>query len=142
MHRIMLMILCVHALSSAEPGQWVWAKVTAYTPWDALDSRSGYQDGYTATMVDTRSIDPHHIYGIAADPRAIPYGTEVYVPGYWEALQRNRRSRPMRMTRVDDTGGALRRSYRDGVLHLDVRFRTASAARRWGVKWMQVFVYD
>lgn len=128
----------------AEPaGRWVWARVTAYTAYDPIDSHSGYQDGYTSTMVNTQSSNPEHMYGIAADPRAVPYGTQVYVPGYWESLQRNRTSRPTEMTQVDDTGGALRRSWsREGIIHLDVRYRTRRAALNWGVRWMRVFIYE
>lgn len=123
-------------------GRWVHAKVTAYTPWDVIDSNSGYQDGYTSIMVNTSSTNPNNIYGIAADPRAIPYGTKVYVPGYWESIRNNKNSIPTKMTVIDDTGGALRRSYDRGIIHIDVRYRTEQAARNWGVKWMKVFVYD
>lgn len=123
-------------------GRWVYVKVTAYTPWDAIDSHSGYQDGYTSIMVNTKSVNPNKIYGIAADPRAIPYGTKVYVPGYWESIKNNKNTVPTEMVIIDDTGGALRRSYDNGVIHIDVRYRTGHAARKWGVKWMKVFVYN
>lgn len=137
-------------------GRWVEVAVTAYTPFDAIDSRSGFQDGYTSIMVNTQSGNPNHMYGIAADPRVLPYGTEIYVPGYWEALQRNKVSKPTRMTRVDDTGGAMRRSWRRyGVIHIDLRFRTTRGARNWLRRnahrgWtdrnnrlrMRVFVYE
>jgi 3D (Asp-Asp-Asp) domain-containing protein len=106
MRSLMLVLLLCSA--TADEGRWVWAKLTGYTPWDAIDSHSGFQDGYTATMVNTRSSHPNHIYGIAANPRHLPYGTQVYVPGYWEALQRNRTSVPREMTRVDDTGSRVR----------------------------------
>jgi 3D (Asp-Asp-Asp) domain-containing protein len=123
-------------------GRWIKAKVTAYTPWDEIDSNSGYQDGYTSTMVDTQSTDPNKIYGIAADPRAIPYGTKVYVPGYWESLQNNKISVPTKMTIVDDTGGKLRQSWNDGILHIDIRYRTNKAAKNWGVKHIEIFIFD
>jgi 3D (Asp-Asp-Asp) domain-containing protein len=124
---------------STEPkGRWVWAKVTAYTPWDAIDKHSGYQDGYTSTMKDTRK----NPYGIAADPRVIPYGTKVYVPNYFESLLRNKSSRPTTMTIVDDTGGAMRRSWRNGIIHIDVRYRTSRAAKKWGTRWMYIFIFD
>jgi len=122
-------------------GRWVWAKVTAYTPWDEIDANSGYQDGYTAIMVDTQSGNPNEMYGIAADPRAIPYGTRVYVPEYWESLQNNKNSIPTRII-VDDTGGAMRQSWDHGELHIDVRYRTKDAARKWGVKHMKIFIYE
>jgi len=122
-------------------GKWVRALVTAYTPWDAIDSNSGYQDGYTATMVDTTSGNPNDMYGVAADPRAIPYGTEIYVPDYWESLQANQNSIPSRII-VDDTGGMMRRNWDRGVLHIDVRYRTTEAAKKWGKRWVTIFIYD
>lgn len=124
-------------------GRWIWARVTAYTAWDPIDANSGYQDGYTSTMVDTCSNNPHDVYGIAADPRAIPYGTAIYVPGYWESLQKNKIMVPTRMTIVDDTGGMLRNSWdNEKIVHLDVRYRTRRAALNWGVRWMRVFIYE
>jgi 3D (Asp-Asp-Asp) domain-containing protein len=153
-----LLLLCIMTLAPAldqeAEGRWAWVKVTGYTPWDAIDSRSGYQDGYTSTMVNTRSTDPNAIYGIAADPRVVPYGTQIYVPGYWESLQNNTRSRPTRMSRVDDTGGKVRRfrphyqmvgDRRVWVeMHLDVRYRTRRGINRFlphGVHYLQVFIY-
>ena len=139
---ILLMILFAVSCSAAAKGKWVYAKVTAYTPWDAIDANSGFQDGYTSTMVDTTSSDPNSVYGIAADPRVIPYGTKIYVPGYWESLQNNRTLIPTEMTKVDDTGSALVKSAEMGVIHLDIRYRTSRKAKEWGVKWMNVFIYD
>lgn len=145
----------VNPLRSNPPGRWIRALVTVYTPWDEIDRNSGYQDGFTATMVNTRSTNPNHIYGIAADPRVLPYGTRIYVPGYWEALQRNRTSRPTEMMRVDDTGGTMRQNWsRHRIIHIDLRFRTQRGALNWlrsnahlgevdsrGRLWMNVFVY-
>jgi 3D (Asp-Asp-Asp) domain-containing protein len=131
-------------------GRWAWAKVTAYTP--GPESCGVYADGRTSIGVNTRSIDPDHIYGLAANPRDISYGTAIYIEGYWESLQNNRNAIPSRMTVVDDTGGAMR-SFRphwrtvEGQrvfveYHIDVRYRTVRAARSWGVKYMPVFIYD
>ena len=59
------------------------------------------------------------------------------VPGYNPTRQRTATA----AWEVDDTGGLLRRSWRrDGVIHLDVRFRTRGAAVRWGRKWLDVEV--
>ncbi len=67
--------------------------------------------------------------GIAADPRALPYGTVVDVPGYG-------------VHTVDDTGGAMRDSWRNhGRLHLDIRMKTHYEARQWGRRTMKVRVY-
>jgi 3D (Asp-Asp-Asp) domain-containing protein len=122
-------------------GRWVWATVTAYSPhvrscgkWSRL--------GLTSTGVQVRSADPDNAYGIAADPKVIPYGTSIYVPGYWEKLQNNANFIPSEMTSVDDTGGGMRQSTRRGVIHIDIRFRSQSEAVKWGTKRMKIFIYD
>lgn len=91
------------------PNGTVWKRMfvttTAYT-WldDGFDHLIGAGDGRTSIGKDARST-----YGIAADPRAIPYGSTIFVEGYGTY-------------RVDDTGGALRRSYRNnGEIVLDLR---------------------
>ena len=66
-----------------------------------------------------------HPKGIAADPKVVRYRTMIDVPGYGRAM-------------VDDTGGAMRQSARKGIVHLDLRFRSHSAAKRWGEQWLWV----
>jgi 3D (Asp-Asp-Asp) domain-containing protein len=57
--------------------------------------------------------------GCAVDPSAIPYGTLVWVPAVgWRV--------------ADDTGSAMKRSWKKGVYHVDVRMGTVWQARRWG----------
>ncbi len=57
-------------------------------------------------------------YGVAADPRAIPYGTVLRIPGYGDAV-------------VDDTGSGMRRSWAKGIIHLDLRI----PLRRYDGAW-------
>jgi 3D (Asp-Asp-Asp) domain-containing protein len=126
-------------------GEWVWARVTAYCPCEICCGKEITDPAYgiTSTQVNVLSGNPNDAYGIAADPRAVPYGTTIYVPEYWESLQRNRTFIPTDPIQVDDTGGGMRRSWsREGVIHLDVRYRTHSAAQNWGRRWMRVFIYD
>lgn len=118
----------------AEPqGNWVYqvrVLTTAYTPYDPIDREHGWT-GRTSTGVRTAE-EP---WGIAVDPRAIPYRALVRVPGYIPTRHRG----AMAAWLVDDTGGQLRRSWRTGgVIHLDLRFRTRAAATRWGRKWVDV----
>lgn len=132
-------------ISSSHPqiheGRWVTAQVTAYCPCSICCGDQA--DGITSTGVNVLSGNPNDAYGIAADPRAIPYGTRIYVPGYWESLQNNETFIPTRLSTVDDTGGAMRQSWdRKRVIHLDVRYRTHRAALSWGVRIMRVFIYD
>lgn len=96
----------------ADGGWWrpVVVTTTAYAP-----TREQCDDspGETATGSDAFAT-----YGIAADPRALPYGTVLRIPGYGEA-------------RVDDTGGDMRRAFDRGVIHLDLRIPLRRADGRW-----------
>lgn len=110
---------------------WVRATVTGYSPRDAIDAgHPSTADTKTSTMKDWRT----HPYGIAADPRIIPYGTAVHVPGYLE------KSYPWQAWEVDDTGGGMRRSWRRGIVHLDVRFKTTTSAKNFGKRNIDVLV--
>jgi 3D (Asp-Asp-Asp) domain-containing protein len=102
--------------------------------------------------VRVHSSNPSNAYGIAADPRVIPYGTNIYIKEYDDMLQNNKNFVPSNVASVDDTGGAMRQfkpQWRDVggetviiEIHLDVRFRLEKTATKWGVKYLQVFIYD
>jgi len=98
------------------------AMVTAYCP--CARCCGSFADGRTST--GTSAWRP----GLAAAPLALPYGTRVFVPGYGFSV-------------VDDTGGAMRRSWRvRGQLHIDVRMNYHYEARAWGVQYLHVHIYD
>jgi 3D (Asp-Asp-Asp) domain-containing protein len=100
----------------------VIAKVTAYEPSERCCP--GTADGKTSIGHNAWKLD-----GCAVDPRAIPYGTMLYVPnvGYREA---------------DDTGSAMKRSWnRNRTFHVDVRMTYFSEARNWGVKYLPVKLF-
>lgn len=127
MRSLALLLLCT--IVSAAETELVLAKVTAYCPCTICCSPSA--DGTTSTGLKT----DRHPYGIAADPRALPYGTRVRVPGYLEV------SRPGEWFTVDDTGGDMRRSWEDEkVIHIDVRYRNHAWAKRWGTQWLWIEV--
>jgi 3D (Asp-Asp-Asp) domain-containing protein len=98
------------------PGYRYWgtvvAKVTAYEP--SRVSCGIFADGKTSTRRNAWKMD-----GCAVDPEAIPYGTLVWVPGVGWRM-------------ADDTGSAMKRSWKKGVYHIDVRMGTVSQCRRWG----------
>lgn len=74
--------------------------------------------------------DAYRYSGVAAAPQAIPYGAWVSIPG-------------VGFREVDDTGGAMRQSWRSkGIYHLDLRFRDHEEARQWGRKWLAVDLYS
>lgn len=87
----------------------VSAKVTAYTPYDAGCT------GITATGTKAG-------YGtVAVDPRVIPLGSKVYIPGYGTAI-------------AADTGGAIKGN------RVDVCYGSKSEAYGWGVRNATVYV--
>lgn len=103
------------------PAKVVWMTVTAYSP----DERScaGSADDITASLhhVETNA---HRL--VAADSRLLPLGSMVSIPGYDNG----------QVVPVLDRGGKIK-GYR-----LDVLFPTHEQARKWGVKRLQVVVWE
>lgn len=100
----------------------IWAVVTAYCPC----SRCCGRNAAGITSQGTSAWKP----GVAADPRAISYGTKLFIPGYGTYV-------------VDDTGGAMRRSWRnDGRVHVDIRMTYHWQAKEWGRKYMKIRLYQ
>jgi len=100
----------------------VRAKVTAYDP--SRLSCGKFADGKTSIGQSAWVMD-----GVASDPKAIPYGTYVEIPG-------------VGFKEVDDTGKAMRNSWkRHRNYHLDLRMTYPYQARRWGVKYLDVKLY-
>lgn len=60
---------------------------------------------------------------LAADTEYYPFGTQMYIPGYG-------------LGTVQDRGGAIR-----GARRLDLYMHSHDAAKKWGRKWVEVFVY-
>lgn len=123
-----ILLLCLAASCHAVMYERL-ALVTAYSP--SIEG-GGAGTGITSTGMPT-SMRPH---GAAVDPRAIPYGSVISVPGY---RQEPERGGPF--WHCDDTGAALRNDWDKGVLHIDVRMRTVWSARQWGVRWLTVTIY-
>jgi len=98
---------------------WVEVKTTGYCPCDKCCGP--HADGRTAINRDVT----RYPYGIAADRHMVPYKTWLFVPGYGHVM-------------VDDTGVAMRRSAKKGIVHLDLRFKTHKQARQWGVRWLWI----
>lgn len=74
-----------------------------------------WSNGYTYTGIKA------HRGVIAVDPRVIPLGTELYVPGYGYG-------------KAEDTGGAIKGD------HIDVFFPTASQVDHWGLKHETIYI--
>lgn len=76
--------------------------------------------GRTATGINLRKYPNKKV--IAVDPRVIPLGSKVYVPGYGTAI-------------AGDTGGAIRGN------RIDVFKKTKSSALNWGRRTVTITVY-
>jgi len=69
--------------------------------------------------------NPFIFDGVAAAPKLLPYRTKLRIPG-------------VGVKEVDDTGGAMRKSAKGGVYHVDIRMESHKQALEWGVKWLNV----
>lgn len=105
----------------ARPARVIWMTVTAYSP----DERScgDSADGLTATLHSV-TTNGHRL--VAADPKVLPYGSMLTVPGY------GRES----IVPVLDCGGAIKGR------RLDVLFPTHEQARAWGVRRLPITVWE
>ncbi|MBX3321774.1 MAG: 3D domain-containing protein [Phycisphaeraceae bacterium] len=103
------------------PARTVWMKVTAYSP----DARScgAFADGKTATL---HSVWTNAMQLVAADPRVLPYGSMLTIPGYADG----------EIVPVLDCGGAIKGN------RLDVLYSNHTRARKWGVQRLAVTVWE
>lgn len=93
----------------------LYARLSAYTP--GPESCAPYDDGIT-------SIGLRAGYGIAAvDPRIIPIGSTIYIPGYGYAL-------------AADVGGAIKGH------RIDLCFYKVTVAREFGIRYQNVYVIN
>lgn len=99
----------------------VRAKITAYCP--CRICCKGHSDGRTAKMQNAWRMD-----GCSTAFAAIPAWTMVRIPG-------------IGLKKVDDTGGAMRKSWKKGVYHIDVRMTYHWQAQRYGTEWHRVELY-
>lgn len=103
------------------PARTLRMTVTAYSP-DAA-SCGDSADGITATL---HSVETNGFRLVAADPRILKYGSMISVPGYDSGL----------IVPVLDCGSAIKGH------RLDVIFPTHEQARAWGVKNLNVTVWE
>jgi len=98
-------------------------RVTACSPSDPQDIEYYKANGYKGAA-----------HNVAADLKKFPKGTLMKVPGYMI-------SQPGKFWEVDSAGGSvIRRSARQGVIQIDVKFELHSTAIKWGSKMMDVEV--
>lgn len=95
--------------------------VTAYSPDDR--SCAGFADGLTATL---HSVSTNAMSLVAADPRVLPYGSMLSIPGYDDG----------NIVPVLDCGGAIKGN------RLDLLFPTHEEALKWGRKTLRVVIWE
>ena len=103
------------------PARVMWMTVTAYSP----DTRScaPFDDGLTATL---HSVETNAMRLVAADTSVLPFGSMLSIPGYDDG----------RIVPVLDRGSAIKGQ------RLDVLMPTHREARGWGVRHVQVVVWE
>lgn len=103
------------------PARTMTMVVTAYSP----DARScgKFADGMTATL---HSVTTNGGKLVAADPRVLPYGSMITVPGYDSGA----------IVPVLDCGSAIKGR------RLDLLFPTHEQARKWGRKTLTVTIWE
>lgn len=95
--------------------------VTAYSP-DAA-SCGDSADGITATL---HSVETNAFRLVAADPKVLPYGSMISIPGYADN----------QIVPVLDCGGKIKGN------RLDLLFPTHEQAIAWGVKRLTVTIWE
>ncbi len=103
-----------------KPARQMWMIVTGYSP----DARScgPFADGITATL---HSVETNAFKLVASDPRVLPYGSMLTVPGYDSDM----------IVPVLDCGSAIKGN------RLDLLFPTHEQARQWGKKKLLVTIW-
>lgn len=103
------------------PARTVTMVVTAYSP----DARScgDFADGRTATL---HSVWTNSMQLVAADPRFLPYGSIVSIPGYASG----------ELVPVLDCGQAIKGN------RLDVLYPSHERAKRWGRQRLKVTIWE
>lgn len=114
------------SFSKPPEGYTLWketrAKITAYEP--TSESCGRFADGTTSIGEDAWKTD-----GVAVDPRAIPYGALIWIPG-------------VGFRKADDTGAAMKQSWeKRGQYHIDLRMKFREQAFNWGVKKRKIRIY-
>jgi len=119
---VMVMFFC----GVGEAQEWKQTRkkmlVTAYCPCRICCGK--HANGKTATM--SSAWEP----GAAVDPKVIPHGSRIDVPGYKRGPNKNGS-----WIKADDSGSAIKGN------KIDLRFDTHQEAKEWGRKWLVVRIW-
>ena len=123
-------------------GYWQQARLSAYSPHDALDKAYHETKGerWRWITADGRTDVRSEPYGLAA-PSSIRFGTRVFIPTGHGYLDRSRPTPDERLFVVSDRGERIERGSAAGQrICIDVRFRTEYSALAFGIKDALVFI--
>lgn len=104
---------------------WMWLVVSAYCPGSCCCGTSA--DGKTATGRDATKS------GVAVDPKVIPLGSRLDIPGYSRTNGTSTAGGAWIL--ADDVGGAIKGK------RIDIRMQTHQEALNWGRKTLRVRVW-
>lgn len=97
--------------------------VTAYDPWDKCVGKWAKRNRNNSVLRKKWSMP-----GVASANKLLPLGTRLWIPGIGYH------------GKVDDTGGGMRQSAKQGTYHIDLRMKRHADAMRFGRRIMMVFV--
>jgi len=101
----------------------IWVTATAYCPCEICCGKGS--PGITKTGTSAKTA------GVAIDPKLIPLGSHIDIPGYLRGPNNNGS-----WILCDDIGGAIKGN------RIDVRFETHSEAKEWGIKRLLIRVHE
>ena len=91
-------------------------RITAYCPCESCSGPHGYQTSTGAVVTEGRTV--------AVDPTVIPYGTVLMIDGYEMEYV------------AEDCGSAIKGN------DIDIFFESHEEADKFGVKYMEVFIWQ
>lgn len=110
-------------------GHIIKMKVTAYCLCEQCCGKWALRQAQGKPWPTSIGDDARVYDGVAADPKLLPYRTRLKIPG-------------IGIKEVDDTGGGMRQSAKQGIYHIDARMSSHTEARKWGVQWLDVEVLN
>jgi 3D (Asp-Asp-Asp) domain-containing protein len=148
--RYLLLWVLLHAAATAQEiitygpwkGYWQQARLSAYSPHDALDKayRETKGERWRWITADGRTDVRRQPHGIAA-PGSLPFGTRIFIPQGLGFLDRSLSLPSARCLVVDDRGSAIQSGdVPEGIIRLDLRYRTEYSAINFGIKDAWVFI--
>lgn len=123
-------------------GYWTKARLSAYSPHDALDREYHQSKGerWRWITADGRTDVRISPYGVAG-PSSLRLGQRIFIPRGHAYLDESRSAAHERCFVLDDRGSAIEHgSVSEGRIWLDLRFRTEYSALAFGVKDAWVFI--